>query len=96
MTDLEIPYVPRDMIERYIADHFYDEEGCVCTPVYEVFLSRIDCPNFNDRDAAICFLLGWSVEDTSAALRGIDDEDRRDAEVVWRSERHYFDDQMNA
>lgn len=92
---IDIPYVPRQIIEDYISANFYDESGCIDAPVLEKYLNAITCHNFNDRDAIICFLLEWPVAETDNALCLLDAENQRDARAIWASEQHHYDNQRN-
>lgn len=84
----------RSLTRAEIKARTYDAEGNML-PEFEAFYSAIDCPNFDDRSAGRCWLSGMTVEEAGESLRADDEENQRDQAAIWRSERAYYDDQVN-
>lgn len=71
---MEIPYIPREILRKFINDHLFSEDGMNFTPEYQAFCDQIDCANYSGHDSGACFILGWSVEETTDALVALDEE----------------------
>ena len=92
---LELPYVSKTEIRAYIQAHLQVGDTGEYIPEFQAYVDAIDCPNFNYGDVAICYRLGWTVEQASEALREQDRQDEIEARAVWAEEREYYDDQRN-
>jgi hypothetical protein len=79
---MSIPYIPKDILRKFISDHLFTEDGTDHTPEYKAFCDRLTCANYSGYDSGACFILGWSVEETNEELNEIDAEAQEEADAM--------------